>query len=142
MSFKSPAARAVSFIHFFALWRSGEKCTPEKSRGRLHPFFPQTHPVSRLMCLLCRDDTIHVIKFPCYDLTNCKAASALPFQSHLRLKTTACESTMKKIFRSTSATDPISIFVFALRVLQRFLTYLLLQLSNRQTYPLIITNKV
>ncbi len=49
------------------------------------------------MCLLCRDDTIHVIKFPCYDLTNCKAASALPFQSHLRPKTTACESTMKKI---------------------------------------------
>uniref|UniRef100_A0A673NQI3 Protein kinase domain-containing protein n=1 Tax=Sinocyclocheilus rhinocerous TaxID=307959 RepID=A0A673NQI3_9TELE len=32
---------------------------------------------------------------------------------HLRLKTTACD--YEKIFRSTSATDPISIFVFALR---------------------------
>ncbi len=36
----------------------------------------------------------------------------------------------EKIFRSTCATDPINIFVFALRELQRFLTYLLLQLSN------------
>ncbi len=38
-----------------------------------------------------------------------------PYQSHLRLKTTACD--YEKIFRSTSATDPISIFVFVLREL-------------------------
>ncbi len=36
----------------------------------------------------------------------------------------------EKIFRSTCATDQISIFVFVLRELQRFLTYPLLQLSN------------
>ncbi len=38
-----------------------------------------------------------------------------PFQSHLRLKTTTCD--YEKIFRSTSATDPISIFVLVLREL-------------------------
>ncbi len=116
MSFKSPAALAVSFIHFFALWRSGVKCTPEKSRGWLRPFFfSNTHS----KYVLCHDDTIHAIKFPCYDLTFCNQASTVrPFKSHLRLKTTTCESTMKKIFRSTCATDPISIFVFALRELK------------------------
>ncbi len=41
---------------------------------------------------------------------------------HLRLKSTACD--YETIFRSISATDPISICVFVLRELQRFLTYL------------------
>ncbi len=59
------------------------------------------------------------------------------------MKTTACN--YEKIFRGTCATEPISIFVFALRELQRLLTYLhvFAALSNvSQTYPLIITNKV
>ncbi len=37
------------------------------------------------------DGMIHAIKFPCYDLTYCNAASG-----HLRLKTTAWESTITK----------------------------------------------
>ncbi len=39
----------------------------------------------------------------------------------MRLKTTVCD--YEKIFRSTCATEPISIFVFVLRELQRFLMY-------------------
>ncbi len=35
----APAALAVSFIHFFALWRSGVKCTPEKKQRTITSFF-------------------------------------------------------------------------------------------------------
>ncbi len=42
--------------------------------------------------------------------------------SRIATETTGCN--YEKIFRSTCATDPISIFVFALMELQRFLTYL------------------
>ncbi len=51
-----------------------------------------------------------------------QGSTVRPFQSHLRLNITRCD--YEKIFRSTSATDPISILVFVLRELQRFLTYL------------------
>ncbi len=57
--------------------------------GKMHPrkkqrtitsfffFFFQTH-----ISMLCHDDTIHAIKFPCYDLTYCNQASTVrPFQS-------------------------------------------------------------
>ncbi len=36
-------------------------------------FSPNTHSKN----VLCRDDTIHAIKFPCYDLTYSNAASGL-----------------------------------------------------------------
>ncbi len=71
--------------------------------GKMHPrkklrtitsfFFSNTHS----KYVWCRDDTIHVIRFPCYDLTYCNQASTVrPFKSHLRLKATTCESTMTK----------------------------------------------
>ncbi len=48
---------------------------------------------------------------------NCleQGSTVRPFQLHLRLKATGCD--YEKIFRSTGATDPISICVFALREL-------------------------
>ncbi len=56
------------------------------------------------------------------------------------MKTTVCDYEI--IIRITCATEKISIFVFALRELQRILTYLRVfaALSNvSQMYPLIIT---
>ncbi len=52
------------------------KMHPKKSRGRSCTFFSPKHsPQSKYV--LCRDDTIHVIKFPCYDSTYCNATSGL-----------------------------------------------------------------
>ncbi len=55
-------------------------------------FSPNTHSKN----VLCRDDTIHAIKFPCYDLTYSNAASGLYSACIFELKTTVCESTIKK----------------------------------------------
>ncbi len=66
---------------------------------------------------------VEIFKKRVLQLTPRYFVPCVPLGYHMRVH-------YEKIFRSTCATDPISIFVFALRELQRFLTYLLLQLSN------------
>ncbi len=129
MSFKSPAALAArGFIHSLlcslAVW--GKMHPRKKQRTIMSFFFSNTHS----KYVWCRDDTIHVIRFPCYDLTYCNQTSTVrPFKSHLRLKATTCESTMKKYLGA-----PVQLTRSAYLCLRwgsfKGLTYLLLQLSN------------
>ncbi len=65
-----------------------------------------------VLVIMC-SKSVYIFGFCCRPLH--QGSTERPFQSHLRQKTTACD--YEKIFRSTSATDPISIFVFALREL-------------------------
>ncbi len=97
-SFKS---LAVSFIRFFALWPLGVKYTPEKSRGRLCSLSPLNTHSSRERWHESRDH-IPMLWF------NLRRRFRALQRVHLRLKATACESTIKTYL---GATDPINIFV-------------------------------
>ncbi len=60
----------LSRFHSFTSFFSPQKKTED---DYVLFFFSQTHS----KYVLCRDDTIHAIKFPCYDLTYCNATSGL-----------------------------------------------------------------
>ncbi len=67
---------SCSFIHLLlcSLADWGKIHPIKKQRSIMSSFFP---PNTHNKYVLCRDDTIHTIKFPCYDLTYCNAASGL-----------------------------------------------------------------
>ncbi len=117
-----------SFFHLFALWTAGVKCTPKKAEDDHVLFFPPNTVPKVSMCYVAMTrftlSNSHVMIQP--TVTPHQGSTVRAFAT----KNYCVRVDYEKIFRSTCATDQISIFVFVLRELQGFLTYPLLQLSN------------